>query len=306
MTEQDQVGRTILVTGASTGLGLGTTIALAGRGARVILGCRSPERGAQALKSARAAATHAEPELLLVDLADLASIQNAAARFATNHDRLDVLVNNAGHLGPPATTRDGFEVHLGVNHLGHFALTAGLMPLLLASSEPRVVSVASVGHWLGRLPLDERQWRGPRRGRVAVYNDSKLANLIFARELDRRMKTADLDLISVAVHPGGTRTDLGREGGSRLATMIAEAAHKVVCQPLDMGILPHLHAITSRSLKGGEYVGPDGPLEFRGMPKSSARQRRIAADREAGRRLWELSEELTGVTFATDPRIAGS
>ena len=301
----DQSGRTALVTGANGGLGVHVSLELARAGARVLLACRDLGRGEEALRRLRAelgpAGPAAEPELVRLDVADLASVRRAAEEVADRAPVLDVLVNNAGVMATPRwTTPDGFEGQLATNHLGHFALTGLLLPSLLAAPRARVVSVASVAHWFGRL--DRRDLMRERRYAAwPAYGQSKLANLLFARELQRRARAARRPLQSVAAHPGISSTELfsvgPRMSGSRVWKVVQERGVALLGQPPERGARSLLRAAADPSLAGGEYLGPDGPLGFRGEP-GPARAMPWARDPAAARWLWERSAELTGVDYA--------
>jgi NAD(P)-dependent dehydrogenase (short-subunit alcohol dehydrogenase family) len=296
----DQSGRTIVVTGANSGIGREAARALAAHGAHVVVAVRNVEKGEAAM-----ADMSGDVEARHVDLADLASVRAFAAEFDRD---LDVLVNNAGVMAlPKRRTTDGFEMQFGTNHLGHFALTGLLLPRLLATAAPRVVTVSSGAHRFGWIRFDDLQ--GERRyQKWLAYGQSKLANLLFAYELQRRADAAGLPLRSMAVHPGYAATNLQAAGpqmaGSKIEERGAEVFNKLFGQSEEMGALPTLYATTVPDLPGGSFVGPDGLLEQRGHPKvvdSNARSK----DRDVARRLWEVSEELTGVTYAfTAPAAA--
>ncbi len=296
----DLHGRTALVTGATKGIGLETAKVLASRGAVVLLGARSRIRGAAAQAQVRGQAPRAEVIVVPLDLADLASVEQAAALIAEEHPKLDILCNNAGVMGTPLRhTDDGFELQFGTNHLGHFALTGRLLPQLVAAPAARVVTVASQNHRMGRLDLDNLDGRaGYRRWRA--YGQSKLANLLFAFELHRRAQAGSLGLTSVAAHPGYAGTDLQRVGPrmeqARTRERAVMVANRLFSQSPHAGALPSLYAATAPDVEGGDYVGPDGPAEVWGRPTkvSAARQ---AYDPELARQLWDVSEELTGVRF---------
>jgi NAD(P)-dependent dehydrogenase (short-subunit alcohol dehydrogenase family) len=294
----DQSGRLAVVTGANSGLGLVTARELARAGAHVVVACRNTDKGAAAGDEIRAAAPDAEIDVAALDLGDLSSVRQFAARFKDEHDGLDLVVNNAGVMAPPyRKTVDGFESQIGTNHLGHFALTGLLLDALLAASAPRVVTVSSSAHRSGRINFDDlssersyKRWR--------AYGQSKLANLLFCFELDRRARAAGTPLRSVAAHPGYTATNLQFAGPSAPHERVVMAiTNRLIAQSADMGALPTLHAATVPDLPGGSYVGPDGFLEGRGHPKL-VKASGAAADAEVARRLWELSEELTDVQFA--------
>ncbi len=286
----DQTGRRVVVTGANSGLGLSTARELARKGAAVVLACRNPEKGAAALADVRAVG---RAELAALDLASLASVR-AFAQART--EPVDLLVNNAGIMAPPrGTTADGFELQLGTNHLGHFALTGLLLDRLRAGTDPRVVTLSSGMHRFGKLRLDDLQ--GQRRyNRWRAYSQSKLANLLFMRELDRRARAAGLPLTSVAAHPGYAATHLQSASPPLIDRTVLGVLNRVVAQSAEHGALPSLYAATM-DLPGGSYAGPDGRSELRGSPHLVSMTAR-AQDPDAARRLWEVSEQLTGVTYA--------
>ena len=295
----DQSGRTAVVTGANSGIGLIAARELARKGAAVVLACRNTAKGEEAAAVIRQDAPGAAVEVRALDLADLSSVHVFAE---AQPGPLDLLVNNAGVMGiPRAYTKDGFEMQFGVNHLGHFALTGLLMPQLQQAEEPRVVTLSSTAHKVGRINFDDLQ--GKRRYfRWAAYAQSKLANLLFAYELQRRADEAGLGLRSTAAHPGYAATNLqtrGPEAGgvlTRIEDAFMAVANRVVAQSDEMGALPTLYAATAPDLPGGAYVGPDGFQEQRGHPKVVA-STGASKDPEAARRLWQVSEELTGVEF---------
>jgi NAD(P)-dependent dehydrogenase (short-subunit alcohol dehydrogenase family) len=299
----DQTGRTVLVTGASSGLGLRSAEALAAKGARLLLACRNATKGAAACDQVTAVATGPAPEVVALDLADLASVRACAEKVAGTVDRLDVLMNNAGVMAVPLSrTADGFEMQFGTNHLGHFALTGLLLPVLRRAEAPRVVTTSSNVHRAGRINWDdlaaERSYR-----RWPAYAQTKLANLLFAYELDRKAGEAGEDLVSVAAHPGYASTHLlavgAEQTGRRLTGMIMSAGSRLIAQSDVMGALPQLYAATAPDVEGGQYFGPNRLFEMRGHPQrvsSSAASR----DPASGRRLWQISEELTGVTYSWD------
>ena len=306
----DLSGRRAVVTGANSGLGYVTARELTRHGADVVLACRDQGRGEQARARMTGEVTGSTPgrvELMLLDLADLASVRSFAGRYAERYEDLDLLVNNAGVMAVPLRrTTEGFELQLGTNHLGHFALTGLLLPRLLAAGRrsgqrgpARVVTVSSGAHRFGRIDLADlnaersyRKWR--------AYGQAKLANLLFARELQRRADAAGAPLLSVAAHPGYAATNLQRRGaemeGRPLAVRLNELANAVLAQPAEAGALPILYAATMPDVRGGEYFGPDGPLEARGHP-TRAGTARAARDQGVARALWEESERLTGVGY---------
>ena len=289
----DQSGRTALVTGANSGLGLHTSIGLARRGARVLMGCRDAGRAEQALRRVRAQAPGALVEVVPLDLASLASVERAAADVADRVPQLDVLVDNAGVMAVPrSTTADGFETQLGTNHLGHFALTGRLLPLLLAASAPRVVVVSSTAHRMGAIDLADLQSERS-YSRWGAYGQSKLANLLFARELDRRARATSLTV--AAAHPGYAATHLQSGQGSALLEGFMKVGNAVIAQSDEAGARPSLYAATMPDVRGDDYFGPHLG-ELRGYPKRVGRSR-AARDDTTARRLWQVSEELTGVSY---------
>ncbi|GAA4862877.1 oxidoreductase [Saccharopolyspora rosea] len=296
----DQTGRTVLITGANSGLGLHSATALAQRGARVLLACRDAERGRSALREVAASAA-TSPELVELDLADLASVHRAAAEVRDRTgDALDVLMNNAGVMATPRRrTRDGFELQLGTNHLGHAALTWLLMPALRNRPGARVVTVSSLAHRGGGLDVDDLNFTARRYDPVRAYAQSKLANLLFSQELHRAARRAGLDLVSAAAHPGMSDTEL-TTNSARLRRVPAAVhsllglASRLVLQPASQGALPQLYAATAPNVRGGDYFGPSGLGESRGHP-ARARMRRAALDERTARRLWAATAELTGV-----------
>jgi NAD(P)-dependent dehydrogenase (short-subunit alcohol dehydrogenase family) len=293
----DQTGRIAVVTGANSGLGLVTARELARAGASVVLACRDTAKGAKAAGAIRAAAPAADVEVQALDLADLASVREFATRLADDRDRLDLLINNAGVMAPPRrVTADGFESQFGTNHLGHFALTGLLLTKLLAAVAPRVVTLASGMHRIGRIKFDDPQ-RERGYNNWLAYSQSKLANLLFCFELQRRATAADTTLISVAAHPGYAATNLQFAGPSRSYERAMMAlANKLVAQSAEMGALPTLYAATAPDLPGGSFVGPDGFMEGRGYPTIVTAAGK-AYDEAAWRRLWALSEQLTDVHY---------
>ncbi|MFD1513824.1 oxidoreductase [Halomarina rubra] len=300
----DQSGRTAVVTGANSGLGFETSRELAAAGAHVVLACRDTERGREAATEIREETTDASLELLELDLADLASIRSFAETFGRRHDTLDLLVNNAGVMAiPRRETDDGFEMQFGVNHLGHFALTGLVLDSVRAADAGRVVTVSSGAHQRGKVNFgdlhgetDYDEWR--------AYAQSKLANLLFAYELQRRLRAADAAAISVAAHPGWAATELQKRGpqmrGSRLRAIMMRAANRLLAQTAEEGALPILYAATAPDVVGGAYYGPDGLAEMRGGPTRVESTER-SHDLDAARRLWEYSEKATDVSYSLPP-----
>ncbi|MGH9185114.1 MAG: oxidoreductase [Acidimicrobiales bacterium] len=283
-----------MVTGANAGLGLATTKVLARNGAKVLLACRNLEKAEVAAEEVRAVAT-GEVEIVPLDLASLTSIAAAAKLVRDSESRLDLLLNNAGLMAiDEAKTEDGFEMQLGVNHLGHFALTAGLAPLVLASPGSRIVTMSSMGHRMGRLNIDDLFFEKRGYDRWRPYLQSKLANLLFTAELHRRITEAKVATMALAAHPGGSNTDLGQEGG--VLTNKLFKPFTPLMQPAWLGALPILRAATDPAAQSGQFYGPR--IIVRGHPvvETPSRRARRAGD---ARRLWERSEDLTGLTIDT-------
>ena len=296
----DLTGRTAVVTGANSGLGFESALALARAGADVVLACRDQTKGAAALDRLAASAPDATVSLAPLDLADLASVAAFATAFAGDHDGLDILLNNAGVMAiPRRETADGFEMQFGTNHLGHFALTAHLLDRLQARPGARVVTVSSAVAQVGRIRFDDLQGTG-KYGKWSAYSQAKLANQLFALELDRRASAQGIDLISVAAHPGYAATNLQSVGpqmsGSSLMERLTDVGNKIFGQSAAGGALPSLYGATAPGVTGGHYFGPGGFMAQRGAPKEVSFVK-AAKDPVVARRLWEVSEELTGVTF---------
>ena len=292
----DQHGRTAIVTGANSGLGRIVARELARRGAKVIVASRDNAKGAEAASAITGAFPSSTVEAARLDLADLSSIRAFADHIRAGNDHIDLLINNAGVMAAPhRRTADGFELQFGTNHLGHFALTGLLLPLLNKTPDTRVVTVSSNNHKAGQMRFDDLQ--GERRySRWGAYAQSKLANLLFAFELDRRLRAGGSRLISVAAHPGYSATNLQLSGPPPLERFFMRLSNRLVAQSAEMGALPLLYAATVPDLPGGSYVGPDGPAEIRGLPVLVQATKR-ANDLEDARRLWEISERLTGVSY---------
>jgi NAD(P)-dependent dehydrogenase (short-subunit alcohol dehydrogenase family) len=289
----NQSGRVAVVTGANSGLGREAARALALAGADVVLACRDVAKGEEAassIRSCEAAAISVEA----LDLASLESVRDFAERLAAGRDGLDLLINNAGVMAPRRSlTADGFELQLGTNHLGHFALTGQLLGLMEGREDARVVTVSSTAHRYGRVRFDDLQGERHYR-RWRAYCQSKLANLLFALELDRRLRAAGSTVSSLAAHPGYAATNLQSAGPPALDRAVFLVANRLLAQGPEMGSLPELYAATRPHLDGGLFVGPDGYAESRGYPRLVPPSRR-ARNPEAAARLWEASEALTGV-----------
>ncbi|MGB8649070.1 MAG: oxidoreductase [Mycobacteriales bacterium] len=288
----DQSGRTALVTGANSGLGFHTSLELARKGARVLMACRNPTKAEAALAKIRGEVPGAAVELVSLDLASLDSVEQAAEEVAGRLRALDLLVNNAGVMAvAEGRTADGFEMQLGTNHLGHFALTGRLLPLLLAADAPRVVTVSSGAHAIGRMHFEDltaangyHRWRR--------YGQSKLANLLFTSELHRR---ASGRLLAVAAHPGYAATHLQEGQGQPLFEALMRVGNVVLAQSDKQGAWPSLYAATMPDVRGDDFFGPH-LMGLRGHPIRTWRTSAARNDQDA-RRLWDLSEELTKVHY---------
>ncbi|MGW5423015.1 oxidoreductase [Streptomyces sp. NPDC003943] len=293
----DLGGRVFVVTGANSGLGLATTRALAHHGAHVVLAVRDERKGRDAALGITAGVPGASLDVRRVDLADLESVREFAAKLRADHPRLDVLVNNAGVMAPPRTlSAQGHELQFAANHLGHFALTGLLLDRLAAGREPRVVTVSSLQHRKGAIDFDDIH--GERRySPMGFYNQSKLANAVFGHELHRRLTAAGSPVRSLLAHPGYTATNLQNETPVALVRLVfGRILGPLLAQSPETGALPQLYAATAPGVEGGAFIGPDGPGELRGAPKRVALAP-TATDQETGRRLWELSERLTEVRY---------
>ncbi|MBN9081421.1 MAG: short-chain dehydrogenase [Rhizobiales bacterium 62-17] len=306
-TEQampDQSGRTILVTGANSGLGFVTSRELARKGAHVLMAVRDPARGEDALARIRAAVPKASIELRRLDLADLDQVKSFARQLIDDKVPLDILINNAGVMMPPRTlTGQGFELQFGVNHLAHFALTGLLLETLAKRQESRVVTVSSDLHRRGHIHFDDLDG-AKNYGRIAFYAQSKFANVLFALELDRRLRAASLPVRSLLAHPGYAATNLQTSGPTGLLNLFMRIGNRFMAQSMEMGALPQLYAATAPQAESGQFIGPDGRTEMKGYPTvvqpiASARDPDVAA------KFWALSEQLTGIkpSFATETSI---
>ncbi|MBV1861456.1 MAG: SDR family oxidoreductase [Nannocystaceae bacterium] len=297
----DLAGKTIVVTGANSGLGLETTRMLTGCGAHVVMACRTAAKAEEAMETVRSQHAKASVEFMALDLADLASIRAFAGSFQEAHTKLDVLINNAGVMALPKTqTADGFEMQLGTNHLGHFALTGALMPRLLETPAARVVTVSSLMHKVGSMRFEDLHGeRGYDKWRA--YSQSKLANLLFCYELDRRLRNVDADVRSVAAHPGYSSTNLQGVGprlsGAKLTERFYAFTNRLVAQPARMGAMPSVFAAVGEPVGGGGFFGPEGVGQVHGYPVR-VESNRASHDEVAAQRLWMMSVEATGETFS--------
>lgn len=293
-----QAGKLAIVTGANSGIGYHTALELARAGADVILACRNPLKAEEARAKIAAAVPQAAVEVAQVDMANLDSIRAFAESFVATGRKLDLLINNAGVMGFPqrTPTAQGFEGQFGTNHLGHFALTGELMPALLKTPHSRVVTVASIAHKGGRMRFEDPNWEKAYDPRKA-YQQSKLANLMFGLELDRRLKRANADVASIIAHPGVAVTSIVSNGmGSGVQAKIANTMIQLFAQSDARGAWPTLYAATSPDAKSGHYYGPDGIAEIKGLPVE-VQPKPHAQDPVAAARLWHISEQMTGVEY---------
>ena len=297
----DQAGKLVIVTGGNSGIGYEAGLALAGRNAQVILAVRDVKKGEEAAQKIRLLHPQAQVTVMPLDLSDLKSVRSFVQVFLAEHNRLNVLINNAGVMALPARkTADGFEMQFGTNHLGHFALTGLLLPVLKMTPDARVVTVSSELHTSGDIHFDDLQWE-KKYDRWGAYSQSKLANLLFAYELQRRLAIAGVEVKSLGCHPGYAATNLQSAGprmdGSVISLWMMNFANAVVAQSQTMGALPTLFAATAPQANGSDYIGPTGWGGMRGYP-DKVRSNSKSYDVEMAKRLWSVSEELTGVTYS--------
>jgi NAD(P)-dependent dehydrogenase (short-subunit alcohol dehydrogenase family) len=290
----DQTGRTAVVTGANSGLGFSTARELARAGATVVMACRNVQKGEAAASEIKTAVPGARLSVAELDLGSLESVRRFAADLPD--DAVDLLINNAGiMMTPHGLTSDGFELQFGTNHLGHFALTGLLLARLAQGTDPRVVTLSSLEHKAGHLHVDDLELTAGYAPRKAC-RQSKLANATFGIELDRRLRAAGSPVKSLIAHPGYSATNLQSTGPTGIVKPVLALGNRLIAQPADMGALPTLYAATAEGVESGEYYGPDGFGELRGHPKK-VKVIPEGRDPEVGRRLWAVSEELTGITY---------
>jgi len=288
----DQKGKIIIITGANSGLGLEAAKALCKKNATVIMAVRDAEKGEQALQEIKRETPAADITVLQLDLADLDSVHSFAKIFHQKYSRLNILINNAGIMYPSKreVTKQGFEIQIGTNHLGHFALTGLLLDLLKSTPHARVVTQSSLAHLNANIRLNDLNWEKT-YSRTQAYGQSKLANLLFTYELDRQFKANHIDAMATAAHPGITRTNLMRTSG-----FLVNLLTPLVAQKAEMGVLPILRAATDEHLTGGEYIGPNKLMGIRGYPEQ-VRSSKRSHDLQLAKDLWSLSEKMTGVHF---------
>lgn len=295
----DQTGRVAIVTGANSGIGFETAKALAEKGATVVMACRNLDKAQSAVDQIQRHIPLAKLAIIELDLADLASVHDFAGQVGSGYARLDLLINNAGIMIPPYTqTKDGFEVQFGANHLGHFALTGLLLPLILATTDARIVNVSSSMHHRVRGTIDFDNLNAEKGYNArAAYAQSKLANLLFTLELNKRLQETGADVTATAAHPGWTATNLQRG--------LLHAVSRVVGQTPEMGALPTLRAAVDPQARPNDYFGPDGFMEMRGYPVK-VEPSAAAKDLTVARKLWEVSEQMTAVSYQWQPAPASS
>jgi NAD(P)-dependent dehydrogenase (short-subunit alcohol dehydrogenase family) len=282
-------GKSAIVTGANSGIGVETAKALAAKGASVALPVRCIEKGKQACAEIKKEFPDASVEVMELDLSSLASIKNFVDAYSQKHERVDILVNNAGVMVPPySKTEDGFELQFGTNHLGHFALTGLLLPLLLKSEKCRIVNVSSIAHRSGNINFDDLNWEEREYNAMQAYGDSKIANLYFTSELAKLAK--DTGITVASSHPGWTRTNLQKNH------MIFRMLNPIFSQKPPMGALPTLRAATSDSVANEDFYGPSGLAEVKGYP-IKVHSIPLAKDAQIAEKLWGVSEKLTGVKY---------
>lgn len=296
----DLSGKTMIVTGGNSGIGYEAAQELARKGAQVVLACRNLDKAREAALRIKEIYPNAAVDLMALDLTSLTSVRAFAPAFLEKYPELHVLCNNAGVMALPyRKTADGFEMQLGTNHLGHFALTGLLLERLLSTPQSRVVNVSSTAHRIGRMSFDDLNSEKS-YGKWRAYGQSKLANLLFTYELQRKLEAAKAETISVACHPGYAATNLQAAGprmeGSSLMESITDLGNRLLAQSAAMGALPTLYAATADEIRGGDYIGPDGFFENTGYPKKTQSNAR-SHDRADAARLWGLSEKLTGVSY---------
>jgi NAD(P)-dependent dehydrogenase (short-subunit alcohol dehydrogenase family) len=287
----NQDGRVAIVTGSSSGIGLETARILALKKATVIVAVRNLKKGRAVVKTIMGEAPNADVCVMELDLADLDSVRRFARTFKQEYSRLDLLINNAGVMVPPhSQTADGFELQMGTNHIGHFALTGLLIDLLKQTPGSRVLNVSSLAHKMGRLDFDDLDWQKRKYKKWQAYGDSKLANLYFTYALQKKLGNGNADVTVAAAHPGWTATELQRN------TPLASALDLFFAQRPKMGVLPTLYAATAPDVKGADFYGPDGFLEMKGHPKRVASVP-LSHDPVIAETLWQVSEALTGVQY---------
>lgn len=294
----DQKGKVAIVTGSSSGIGYEAARVLANKNAEVIIAVRNLDKGNAAAAKIVAQNKNADVKVMRLDLADLSSVKGFAEEFKSKYSRLDRLINNAGVMIPPySKTADGFELQFGTNHLGHFALTGRLLDVLAKTQGSRIVNVSSSAHKTGKINFDDLNWETRKYSGWSAYGDSKIANLYFTYELNRKLKANVIQTIVTAAHPGWTATELQRNSG------IIEFLNGIFAQDITMGALPTLRAAFDETAKGGEFYGPEGFMEMWGHPVEVS-SNELSKDEKIGAKLWTVSEELTGIHYETASKVA--
>ncbi len=288
---ESQAGKTVIVTGANAGIGFETARVLSLRGAHVVMACRNMEKGEMAVKRITGEKPSGSVELMPLDLSDFESIKQFAKAFRAKHKKIDILINNAGLMFPPfSKTKEGFEMQIGVNYIGHFLLTLLLIDMLTNIPGARIVTISSIAHRLGKI--DFENFRGEKKYKsLREYNQSKLADLMFAVELNQRLQKTGSNAISLAAHPGVTKSDLQRYSG------LSGIMTGIVGMKASQGALPTLRAATDPNVQGGEYYGPHALNEIRGYPTNKCKVNPVVQDEGLRQELWSFTENLTGVKY---------
>ncbi len=288
---KDQAGKVVIITGSNSGLGLEEARVLSGKNAAVILAARNMEKTEKAVQKIKKEFPFADVRPMQLDLADLGSVAAFSENFKASFSRLDILINNAGIMAPPqGKTINGFELQMGTNHLGHFALTGRLMDMIRSTKKSRIINVSSIAHKMGKINFDDLHWEKRAYKKWDAYGDSKLANLYFTFALQKRLEKEKSPVIAAAAHPGWTHTDLQRH------SFFASTMNHFFAQTIPMGALPTLYAATQTDVRSGDFIGASGFMEMRGYPGKATSTKR-AKDPGPAETLWNLSEEITGVKF---------
>lgn len=287
----DQTGKIVIVTGCASGIGLETASVLASKNATIIMAVRNLEKGETAQNLIKKNFPTADIRIMELDLASLSSVIAFTEKFKLAFSRLDLLINNAGVMIPPyQKTTDGFELQMGTNHLGHFALTGILIDLIKSTKESRIVNVSSMAHKAGNINFNDLNWEKRKYKKWGAYGDSKIANLYFTFSLQKRLEKEKSHIIVAAAHPGYTATKLQRHMG------VFSVLKHVFAQSIPMGALPTLYAATAKDVKSGNFFGPSGFMEIKGYPKKVVSNTR-SQDPQIAEKLWKISEKLTGITY---------
>lgn len=287
----NQTGKIAVVTGANSGIGFEAAKALAKKHAEVILAVRNIEKGEEAYLSIKAECENAKLQVMELDLSSLVLIRKFTNEFKSVYNKLDILINNAGVMVPPyGNTEDGFELQLGINHLGHFALTAQLFDFMQKSNSPRIVNVSSAAHKIGNLNFEDLNWTKRKYNDWKAYGDSKIANLYFTFELKRKLEKLDSKVVVTSCHPGWTKTNLQQNSG------FSSFLNPFFAQKPEMGVLPTLRAAIDRDVQNGDFYGPNGFFEMKGYPVL-VKPNELSRNVEIAEHLWKVSEELTNIKF---------